>query len=260
MKKIVVLLPTYNEVDNIEDSIEGILKQEKAMKGWKIEILIVDSESLDGTAQVAKRLALKNPKIHMITVGRGLGVGLIKGHLFAIKYLHPDILAQIDSDGQIEYDVLPKLVRTIEGGYNLVLGSRFIKGGKNQISLLGRMLSKCSSWFCKIVMGPSDITEFNTLTRAFTPELFKKINLGRLPWKEQTFIVQPAFLNEAILAGARHKEVPVICRERLKNYSKNKIISYTYDVITYALDARLKKWGLAIPFFKISRKLKRVIK
>lgn len=260
MKKIVVLLPTYNEVDNIGDSVEGILKQEKKMKGWKIEILIVDSGSLDGTAQVAKKLALKNPKIHTIIVGRGLGVGLIKGHLYTIKHFHPQILAQIDSDGQIEYDVLPKLVKTIKAGYDLALGSRFIKGGKNQISLPGRFFSKCSSWFCKLVIGPSSIHEFNTLTRAFTPELFKKINLERLPWKEQTFIIQPAFLNEAILAGARYKEVPVICRERLNNYSKNKIISYTYDVITYALDARLKKWGLAIPFFKISRKLKSIIK
>ncbi len=260
MKKIVVLLPTLNEVDNIEDSVNGILKQEKEIVGWKIEILIVDSGSLDGTAQIAKKLALKNPKIHTITVGKGLGVGLIKGHLYAIKHLHPHILAQIDSDGQIEPDVLPKLVKTIGSGYDLALGSRFIKGGKNQISLPGRFLSKCSSWFCKLVIGPSNIHEFNTLTRAFTPKLFKKINLGRLPWKEQTFIIQPAFLNEAILAGARYKEVPIICRERLKNYSKNKIINYTYDVITYALDVRLKKWGLAIPFFKISRKLKSIIK
>lgn len=258
MKKIVVLLPTYNEVDNIEDCVEGVLKQEKEIKGWRVEILIVDGGSSDGTVEKANKLVSKNLRIHLLKVERGLGVGLIKGHLYSIKHLRPQILAQIDSDGQIEYDVLPKLVKTIEIGYNLALGSRFIKGGKNQISLLGRMLSKCSSWFCKIVMGPSDITEFNTLTRAFTPELFKKIRLENLPWKEQTFIIQPAFLNEAILAGAKYKEVPIICRERLKNYSKNKIINYTYDVITYALDAKFKKLGLAIPFFKISRKLNRL--
>lgn len=256
MKKIVVLLPTLNEVDNIKDSVEGILKQEKEIVGWKIEVLIADSGSSDGTAEVAKKLASKNPQVHMINVGKGLGVGLIEGHLYSIKHLRPQILAQIDSDGQIEPTVLPKLVRTIEAGYDLALGSRFIKGGKNQISLLGRFFSKASSWFCKIIMGPSNINEFNTLTRAFTPDLFKKINLERLPWKEQTFIVQPAFLNEAILAGAKYKEVPIICKERLKNYSKNKIVNYAYDVITYALDVRLKKLGLSIPLFKFSRKLK----
>lgn len=256
MKKIVVLLPTLNEVDNIKESVEGILRQEKKITGWKIEVLIADSGSSDGTVAAAKKLTSKYLRVHMINVGRGLGVGLIKGHLYSIRHLRPQILAQIDSDGQINPDVLPKLVKTIEEGYNLALGSRFVKGGKNQISLLARTLSRCSSWFCKIVMGPWDINEFNTLTRAFTPELFKKVNLERLPWEERTFIVQPAFLHEAILAGAKYKEVPIICKERLKNYSKNKIINYIYDVVVYALDVRLKKWGLAIPLFKISRKLK----
>lgn len=255
MKKIVVLLPTLNEVDNIKNSVEKILKQAKKIAGWKIEILIADSRSSDGTVKVANELALKNSKVHLINVGKGLGVGLIKGHQYSIRHLHPQILAQIDSDGQIEPDVLPKLVKTIEDGYDLVLGSRFIKGGKNQISPLGRFLSHGSSWFCKLIMGPFNISEFNTLTRAFTPELFKKINLEDLPWKEQTFIIQPAFLNEAILAGAKYKEVPIVCKERLKNYSKNKIINYIYDVVTYTLDVRLRKWGIDIPLFKISRKL-----
>lgn len=253
MKKIVVLLPTLNEVDNIEAGVKGILNQEREMVGWRVEVLIVDGGSTDGTASEAIKLSSKNPKVHNINVEKGLGVGLIKGHSYSIKHLHPHILAQIDSDSQIDPAVLPKLVKTIEDGYDLALGSRFIKGGKNQISLLGRFFSKCSSWFCRLVMGPLNIHEFNTLTRAFTPELFKKINLEKIPWKEQTFIILPAFLNEAILAGAKYKEVPIICTKRLKNYSKNKIINYAYDVITYSLDVRLKKWGLPISFFKISR-------
>lgn len=245
MKKLVVLLPTYNEVDNIEDCVEGILKQEKKIRGWKVEILIVDGGSLDGTIEKANKIVSENPRIHLLIVERGLGVGLIKGHLYSINHFHPQILAQIDSDGQIEPDALPRLVKTIESGYNLALGSRFVEGGKNQISLLGRFLSKGSSWFCRLIMGPIDISEFNTLTRAFTPQLFKKINLKKIPWKKQSFIIMPAFLNEAILAGAKYKEVPIICKRRLRNYSKNKILNYTYDIITYALAVRCRKWGLS---------------
>lgn len=259
MKKLVVVIPTYNEVDNIKATVKKILGQETKMAGWKIEVLISDSGSSDGTIRIARRLSSKNSKIHLIIVEKGLGIGLIKGHLYSLKHLNPHVLAQIDADGQIEPDVLPKLVKTIEQGYDLALGSRFIRGGKNQISPVGRILSKGSSWFCKLVMGPFDINEFNTLTRAFTPKLFKKINLKRLPWTEQTFIIQPSFLNEAILAGARYKEVPIVCKERLKNYSKNKIVNYTYDIITYALDARLKKWGLPIPFFNSTRGFRRII-
>lgn len=246
MKKIVVLLPTLNEVNNIEDSVKGILKQKKKMKEWIIEILIVDSGSTDGTIKRISKLVSENSRIHLLKVARGLGVALIKGHLYSIKNFHPQILAQIDSDGQIEPAAIPKLVAAIESGYNLALGSRFIKGGENKISLLGRFFSKGSSWFCKLVMGPSNINEFNTLTRAFTPELFKKINIDNLPWKKQTFIIQPSFLNEAIKAGAKYKEIPIICKNRLRNYSKNKVINYTLDVILYALNVRLKKWGVPI--------------
>lgn len=256
MKKIVVLLPTLNEVDNIRDCVKGVLNQEKEIAGWRVEILIADSNSIDGTASLAKKISSQNSRVHYINVEKGLGVGLIMGHLYSIQHLHPQLLAQIDADGQIEPSALLKLVKTIEEGYDLALGSRFIKGGKNQISVVGKIFSLCSSWYCRIVMGPFNIHEFNTLTRAFTPKLFKKLNLAKIPWKEQTFIIMPAFLNEAVLAGAKYKEIPIICKKRLKNYSKNKIISYTFDVITYALDTRFKKWGLAIPIFKISKKLR----
>lgn len=259
MKKMVVLLPTYNEVDNIEECIEGILKQQKKIKKWRMEILVVDGGSSDGTVEKTSKLASKNPRIHLLNVERGLGIGLIKGHLYSINHFHPQILAQIDSDGQIEPDAIPKLVETIESGYNLALGSRFVEGGKNQISLLGRLFSRGSSWFCKLVMGLSDINEFNTLTRAFTPELFKKINLDNLPWKEQTFIIQPSFLNEALRAGAKYKEIPIICKRRLRNYSKNKVINYTFDVILYTLDVRFKKWGIPIKLFNFSRRLNSLI-
>lgn len=255
MKKAVILLPTFNEVDNIEDCVKGVLGQEKMLRGWKIEILIVDGGSKDGTIEKVKRLVTENPKIHLLNVERGLGIALIKGHLHSIKHYNPQILAQIDSDGQIEPDAIRKLVKVIESGYDLALGSRFVKGGRNQISLWGRFFSKGSSWFCKLVMGPSDINEFNTLTRAFTPKFFQKINLNNLPWKEQTFIIQPSFLNEAILAGAKYREVPIVCKRRLKNYSKNKVINYTFDVILYALDVRFKKWGIPIQLFNLRRHL-----
>lgn len=256
MKKVVVLLPTYNEVDNIQDCIENVLKQEKKIKGWIVEVLIVDGGSTDGTVQTVNKIFSKNSRVHILRVGRGLGVALLKGHLYSLKHFHPQVLAQIDSDGQIEADAIPKLVKTIEEGYNLVLGSRFIAGGKNQISLIGRIFSRGSSWFCKLVMGPSNINEFNTLTRAFTPQLFNKINLKNLPWKERTFIIQPAFLNEAIKAGAKYKEIPIICTRRLRNYSKNKVINYARDVVLYTLDVRFKKWHIPVKLYNFENEIR----
>lgn len=259
-KRVVILLPTYNEKENLEKFVYEVLAEERNVPGWKLEILVADSNSPDGTYEVAKTLAQKYPSVHVIKVGRGLGVALVEGHRYALKYLHPDALAQLDADGQVKADVLPRLLKALDEGYNLVLGSRFVKGGKNQLSLLRRLFSWGSCAVSRLIMGPRNIGEFTNSARAFTPELFKKINFDRLPWREKSYIIQPAFLNEAILAGARYKEVPLIFKNREEGYSKNKVFNYTYDVIAYAIDARLQKWGLSIPFFRLTRQAKTLIK
>lgn len=262
MKKILsVVLPTYNEKANIQRTIEKIFLQEKDLPGWEINIVIADDiRSSDGLEQFVKGLIKNNKKIHFIKVDPGLGVGLIKGHQYALENLHPDILAQLDADGQVVPDVLVGLVKAINDGFDLAIGSRFISGGKNQLSLARRIFSYGASMVSRLIMGPWGIQEFTNSARAFTPQLFKKINLERLPWKEPTFIVQPAFLHEALLAGAKYKEVPLVFKNRLEGYSKNKVFNYTYDVITYSIGARLNDWGIPIRFFYISRRAKTLVK
>lgn len=260
MKKVVVVLPTYNEKSVLEKTVGKVLEQEKNLPGFRVEVLIVDSGSPDGTGEVAKGLAKSNPRVHFLEVERGLGVGLIKGHQYSLEHLNPDILAQLDADGQVEADVLVRLVRAIEEGYDLALGSRFVAGGENKLSFSRQLFSAGSSLVCRLLMGPFKIREFTNSARAFTPALFRKINLEKLPWKEKTFIIQPAFLNEAILAGAKYKEVPLVFRDRAEGYSKNKVVNYTYDVITYSLDARLHKLGVNFPLFYITRRAKTLIK
>lgn len=260
MKVVSVVLPTFNEKANIESFVKKVLEQEKNLPGWKIQIVISDSHSTDGTMEVAEKLVKQNKNVHLIEVGRGLGVGLIEGHRYALKNLQPDVLAQLDADGQVEVSVLPRLVEGIEDGYNLVLGSRFVEGGENKLSFSRRVFSLGSSWVYRILAGPFDIQEVTNSARAFTPALFRKINFERLPWQEKTFIIQPAFLHEAILAGAKYKEVPLIFRDRAEGYSKNKTFNYTYDVVTYSFDAFFHRVGLDIPFFKMTRRAKTLIK
>lgn len=262
MKKIVtVVLPTYNERANIARTVKKVFEQEKSLPGWEINVVIADDiRSSDGTDKIAKELTKKNKSVHLIRVEPGLGVGLIKGHQYALDYLHPDVLAQLDADGQVVPDVLVRLVKTMEEGYSLAIGSRFVKGGKNQLSFMRRIFTYGASVFCRLMIGPWDIGEVTNSARAFTPELFKKINLERLPWKERTFIIQPAFLHEAILAGAKYKEVPLVFKNRLEGYSKNKVFNYTYDVVSYCLDVKLHQLRLDIPLFRISRRAKTVVK
>ena len=262
MPKIVsVVLPTFNEKSNILQTIDRVLEQQNYLPGWEIHIVIADDvRSTDGGDELVKKIARGNGRLHLLKVEPGLGVGLIEGHRYAIERLNPDILAQLDADGQVVPDVLIRLVKTIEEGYDFAIGSRFVEGGKNQLSFGRRLFTYGASLFCRLVMGPLDVSEFTNSARAFTPELFKKINLRSLPWKEPTFIVQPAFLHEAILTDAKYKEVPLVFKNRLEGYSKNKIFNYTYDVITYCIDARLHQWGFNYPFFHLTRRAKTPVK
>ncbi|MBI2329847.1 glycosyltransferase [Candidatus Daviesbacteria bacterium] len=261
MKIISVVLPTYNEKANIENTINHVLEQEKNLPGYEINIIVADDvRTSDGTEEIVRRLQKKNKRIHFIKVDPGLGVGLIEGHQYACKYLHPDILAQLDADGQVVPDVLVRLVKVIEEGYSLAIGSRFVSGGRNQLSFVRKLFTKGASTFFRLMVGPWDIKEVTNSARAFTPQLFKKINLERLPWKETTFIVQPAFLHEAVLAGAKYKEVPLVFKNRLEGYSKNKVFNYTYDVVTYCLDAGLSSLGINIGFFRLTRRAKTIVK
>src|SRR3990167_4903873 len=247
MKKVTVVLPTYNEEANIVNTVRKVFEQEKALPGWEIKIIVADDiRSTDGTETVVRELMKKNEKIHLIKVDPGLGVGLIKGQQYALENLHPDILAQLDADGQVVPDVLVRLVKTIEEGYSLAIGSRFVSGGQNQLSFARRVFTYGASSFCRFLIGPCDIKEVTNSARAFTPELFKKINLHRLPWRENTFIVQPAFLHEAILAGASYKEIPLVFKNREEGYSKMKVFNYTYDIIAYVIDARLHQFGIKV--------------
>lgn len=257
-KKISVVLPVFNEKDNLERTILSILRLQKSITNYSLEIVISDSRSTDGTSEIAQKISKRYREVHHIDVGHGLGVGLYRGHRFAIKNIKPDILVQMDADGQVDEKIVPLLVNTIGDGTDLVLGSRFVAGGKNKLPFLRRFFSLGSSLFCRVVMGPMNIREFTNSARAFTPKLFEKINWKRLPWRKNTFIVMPAFLNEAILAGAKYKEVPLVFKDRSAGYSKNKIINYTLDIVVYSIEARLHKWGIDVSIFDTIRNRNRL--
>ncbi len=260
IKTVSVVLPTYNEKNTLEKTINSILALEKTIKDWKIQIVVSDSQSPDGTAELAEKLANSHKNIHVITVERGIGVGLIKGHQYALEHLKPDALVQIDADGQVDASLIPDLLKVLNDGYDLAIGSRFVPGGVNELPLDRRIYSVGSSLFCRILLGPFDIKEYSNSARAFTPKLFRQIDLDRIPWKERTFIIQPAFLYVAVASGAKYKEVPLKFMNRSADESKMMTYSYIYDIICFAIEARLREWGIQLPIFKWSRKMQLFLK
>lgn len=240
--RIVVNIPTYNEKENIEEVIKKILAQSKELKNADLQVLVSDSHSPDGTAEIVKKISQSNPKVHYLDVKeRGLGVGLIKGHRYAIDRLKADILAQMDGDLSHDPSALPGMVDQINKGFDMINGSRLMKGGQNLLGWHRRLFTKGSSLYCRIMWGTFKITEYTTSYRVFTKKLFESINLKQIPWKSQTYIIQPTFLYAAIKAGAKIKEVPIIFTDRKRGYSKAKIVGYTFDVLRFGITVRLKE-------------------
>ena len=128
-KKAVVMIPTYNERENIADLIQEIL----ALKlDTRMSVLVADDNSPDGTGEIVQQLASKDDKIHVLirTKRRGRGAGGIDGFKAALK-LDPDFVVEMDGDFSHQPKFIPDLLAKAEK-YDLVIGSRFIKGGRDQ--------------------------------------------------------------------------------------------------------------------------------
>lgn len=250
--RIVVNIPTYNEADNIEEVIKKVLAQSSKLGNADLQVLVSDSHSPDGTGDIVKRISKTNPKVHYLDVKeRGLGVGIVKGHRFAVDRLKADILAQMDGDLSHDPGSLPGMVGFIQEGYDLVNGSRLAKGGKNLLGWHRRLFTRGSALYCRLMWGTFKISEYTNSYRVFTKNLFEKIDLKKIPWKSQTYIIQPTFLYAAIEAGAKIKEVPIIFTDRKKGYSKAKIVGYTIDVLRFGLKVRFNKSKRLIKFLMV---------
>jgi dolichol-phosphate mannosyltransferase len=251
--RLVVNVPTLNEKENIEEVIKKVLSQSKKLPNVDLHVLVSDSHSPDGTADVVKKISQKNPKVHYLDVKeKGLGIGIVKGHRFAIDRLKADILAQMDGDLSHDPDTLPKMVEYItKEKYDLVNGSRLVKGGKNLLGWHRRLFTKGSALYCRLSWGTWRIKEYTNSYRVFTKDLFQKIDFKKVPWRSQTYIIQPAFLYASIRSGAKIKEVPITFKDRKKGYSKAKIFHYTLDVLVFGLKVRIKKSKTFIKFLMV---------
>ncbi len=246
--RLVVNIPTYNEKENVEEIIKKVLSIGRQMPNIDLHVLVSDSHSPDGTGEIVKKISKTNPKVHYLDVKeRGLGIGLIKGHRFAIDRLKADILAQMDGDLSHDPSTLPQMIDYISKGYDLVNGSRLIKGGKNLLGWHRTILTRGSALYCKLSWGTFNITEFTNSYRVFTVKLFQKIDLSKIPWRAKTYIIQPAFLYAAIKTGAKIKEIPITFKDRKNGYSKAKIVSYIVDVIRFGIKVRIER---SATFFK----------
>lgn len=249
MKKVIILLPTYNEKEIIKLTLSEVSKNARKINEMEIEILVVDSCSPDKTGDIVREAAAKDSKIHLLEVKeRGLGLGLVRGYEEAFGKLNADIVLQMDSDLQHDPKDIPKLLSPFKDGFDFVQGSRFIKGGGNNLEIHRQFLSWAANLASRILFGAMKIHEFTTSFRAFTKQVYEKIDFEKIPYRGRSFIFQPAFLQAVLELKVKIKEVPIIFTDRTKGYSKMDMINYSLDLLKYGVKIRLKKHKQFIKF------------
>lgn len=235
----VVVIPTYDEKENIAEIIKEVLAQEDGADEFDLQVLISDGHSQDGTLEIVREKEKANPRVHLLDVQeRGIGIGLYRGFKHAIDVLGADILIEMDADFQHNPSDIPELLRGISEGYDVVIGSRFVKGSINAMPLFRRVLSVGANLVLRWMLGLKNITEITTSYRAFTKEMFMRVDPTSVPWQEKSFIAVPVFLIRMVESGAHTKEIPMTMHPRTRGYSKMLYSRYIRDIFRFAISTR----------------------
>lgn len=144
--KVMAVIPTYNEKENIEPMLKAWLKIAKENPKYEFEVINVDANSPDGTGKITQEYSQKHKNIHLLSgPRRGMGRELIDTYRYAIKTLRADVIIPIDVDFQFDPFLAPKLLEKIDEGYDVVVASRKVAGGGSDFS-----------WFRKLTNFVSD--------------------------------------------------------------------------------------------------------
>ena len=216
-----VILPTYNEFENVTQVIPAVFQQTAKISGsHDLHVLVVDDDSPDGTSAVVKELQRKYKNLHVIGgVKRGLGDAYKRGITYALKYLSPDVIIQMDADGQHDPEKLPQFIALSNSGIGLVIGSRLAPGGETpDFSLWRKFLSHFGNWLIRHLGGVLKIQDCTSGYRCIKANVVKKCDLTRLTTRGYSF--QSSLLSELLRNSATFKEVPILFKPRMHGNSK----------------------------------------
>ncbi|MGZ4200668.1 MAG: polyprenol monophosphomannose synthase [Thermoleophilaceae bacterium] len=213
-----LVLPTYNEAENIEAFVRAVLPQ-LAAAAPEYHVLIVDDNSPDGTGQLADRLAADLPEVEVLhrPAKQGLGRAYLAGFERALAS-GADLVLEMDSDFSHDPHDLPRLIAAAEHA-DVVLGSRYVRGGgvTDDWGLTRRVLSRGGSWYARQVLG-IPVKDLTGGFKCFRREVLEAIDLEGVHADGYGFQIELTY--RAIQAGFRVVEVPIMFRDRQAGTSK----------------------------------------
>jgi dolichol-phosphate mannosyltransferase len=213
MCKTFVVIPTYNEKDNLQRLIELVLQQ-----GPSLYVLVVDDNSPDGTGLLADELSSIDNRISVLhrPSKMGLGSAYRDGFRYAME-LGADLLVEMDADFSHDPEVLPLFLEQIKT-CDLVIGSRYLNGISVVNWPLRRlMLSYGANWYTRLITGLT-IMDCTSGFKCFKRSLIEQIELDQVRSDGYSFQIEMNF--RAAERGARIVEVPIIFIDRRAGQSK----------------------------------------
>jgi dolichol-phosphate mannosyltransferase len=230
-RKTLIIVPTYNEIENLENVYGQITNAAKAC-----HILIIDDGSPDGTGKLADKIAKKDKRVEVMhRAGKlGLGTAVTAGFHFALDRRY-ELILTIDADLSHNPSYIPQMISLMDE-YDLVIGSRYIRdGGMVNWSLPRLLISLFTNYMLKKILG-MEMKDCSGGFKCYTAELIRKINVDRVISPGYVFYVE--ILYRAVRAGARVKEIPIIFVNRRQGKSKLHI----REVIGYAVSVFRLRW------------------
>jgi dolichol-phosphate mannosyltransferase len=211
--KPVVVIPTYNERDNIEKLIQGVLLQ-----GEEVHVLVVDDNSPDGTGAIADRLAAANQRVKVLHRPGKLGLGSAYCSGFAIALeMGADCVVEMDADFSHDPSVLPRFFAMMEN-HDVVIGSRYLNGISVVNWPLRRlMLSYFASVYTRLITGLR-ISDCTSGFKCFRREVLEAIDLDRIKSDGYSFQIEMNY--RCMEKGFRIGEIPIIFIDRHAGTSK----------------------------------------
>tara|TARA_X000001036_G_scaffold82212_2_gene74021 strand:+ start:1074 stop:1787 length:714 start_codon:yes stop_codon:yes gene_type:complete len=213
MKKTLIVIPTYNEINNISELIDKIMDDQKHS-----DILFVDDNSPDGTGDLLKEISKEKNNIHLLSrPGKlGLGTAYIAGFNWAIQNNY-DYVLQMDADLSHNPSDISRLLESVQD-CDLVIGSRYLDGF-NVINwpLRRLLLSYCANLYTRILIG-LPIHDSTGGFKCFKIDVLKNINLNKIVSEGYSFQIEMNYLSW--INNAKIKEVSIVFTDRTVGQSK----------------------------------------
>lgn len=213
--KIWIIIPTYNEKENIVDLVESI---SQSIQNYDWHILIVDDNSPDGTGNIAESLKNKYPLEVLHRQGKlGLGSAYRAGFKYCLVK-GADLIFEMDADFSHQPKDLPRMVQVIQDGHDMAIGSRKVKGGKIiGWNLWRKFCSNGAMFFSRLVLGikTRDVTAG---FRCYTKQVLESFDLDKI--KSNGYAFQEEMVYRVEKSGFKIAEIPVTFPDRERGKSK----------------------------------------